>query len=87
MVSGFSSPENGFNTQTSRHSSVREEKVLSDRLGVKNSISDELILTKPLEDVLHPKEKDVEFRKGVSAEGRETKRISMRKEGEPQVGR
>lgn len=70
------SEENGCNTQASRHSSVREEKVFSDRQGLKKSISDELILTKPLEDVLHPKEKGMASRKGVSTEGGETEKNS-----------
>lgn len=45
-----------FNTQANCHSSVREEKVFSDRLGLKKCISDELFLRKPPQDILYPKE-------------------------------
>lgn len=67
-----------FNIQANCHSSVREEKVYSDRLGLKKCISDELFLRKPLEDILHPKEKDMESRKGEFNRGERQK--NFRKE-------
>lgn len=62
-----------FNTQANCHSSVREEKVFSDRLGLKKCICDELFLGKPLEDILHPKEKDMDSRIGEFNRGERQK--------------